>query len=70
MRLYGVDRGTRTHDNQNHNLALYQLNYIHHVPNFRLSYHLLFYKKQISLMPELGTLIRGQITFPPNKPPL
>ena len=28
--LSGVDRGTRTHDNQNHNLALYQLNYIHH----------------------------------------
>ena len=28
---YGVDDGTRTHDNQNHNLALYQLNYIHHV---------------------------------------
>lgn len=22
--------GTRTHDNQNHNLALYQLNYSHH----------------------------------------
>ena len=22
--------GTRTHDNQNHNLALYQLNYGHH----------------------------------------
>ena len=30
MFFYGVDRGTRTHDNQNHNLALYQLNYIHH----------------------------------------
>ena len=27
----GVDDGTRTHDNQNHNLALYQLNYVHHV---------------------------------------
>ncbi len=26
----GVDEGTRTPDNQNHNLALYQLNYIHH----------------------------------------
>jgi hypothetical protein len=25
-----VDDGTRTRDNQNHNLALYQLNYIHH----------------------------------------
>ena len=22
--------GARTHDNQNHNLALYQLNYVHH----------------------------------------
>ena len=28
--LNGVGDGTRTHDNQNHNLALYQLNYIHH----------------------------------------
>ena len=29
--IYGVDDGTRTHDNQNHNLALYQLNYVHHM---------------------------------------
>ena len=29
----GVDDGTRTRDNQNHNLALYQLNYIHHSEN-------------------------------------
>ena len=29
--LNGVDDGTRTHDNQNHNLALYQLNYVHHM---------------------------------------
>ena len=27
----GVDEGTRTLDNQNHNLALYQLNYDHHI---------------------------------------
>ena len=26
----GVNSGTRTHDFQSHNLALYQLNYIHH----------------------------------------
>lgn len=26
----GVDDGTRTHDKQNHNLLLYQLNYAHH----------------------------------------
>ena len=26
---YGVNDGTRTHDNQCHKLALYQLNYIH-----------------------------------------
>ena len=26
----GVNDGVRTHDNQNHNLALYQLNYVHH----------------------------------------
>ena len=28
---YGVADGARTHDNQNHNLALYQLNYGHHM---------------------------------------
>jgi hypothetical protein len=27
---FGVADGARTHDNQNHNLALYQLNYSHH----------------------------------------
>tara|TARA_Y100000768_G_scaffold379389_1_gene355062 strand:+ start:320 stop:556 length:237 start_codon:yes stop_codon:yes gene_type:complete len=26
----GVDDGARTHDKQNHNLLLYQLNYAHH----------------------------------------
>ena len=31
----GVDIGTRTLDNQNHNLALYQLNYIHHMVRFK-----------------------------------
>ena len=28
--LYGVDNGTRTHDDRNHNPGLYQLSYIHH----------------------------------------
>ncbi len=32
-----VNGGTRTHDNQNHNLALYQLNYAHRVGNAKLS---------------------------------
>ena len=27
----GVNDGTRTHDNQCHKLALYQLNYVHHM---------------------------------------
>ena len=27
--LSGVNDGTRTHDNQCHKLALYQLNYVH-----------------------------------------
>jgi integrase len=27
--FYGVANGTRTHDNQNHNLGLYQLSYSH-----------------------------------------
>ena len=29
--LNGVNDGTRTHDNQCHKLALYQLNYVHHM---------------------------------------
>ena len=32
--LNGVDDGTWTHDNLNHNQALYQLNYAHH--NFKI----------------------------------
>ncbi len=28
--LTGVDDGTRTHDDRNHNPGLYQLSYIHH----------------------------------------
>ena len=42
--LNGVGDGTRTHDNQNHNLALYQLNYVHHmvrVKRFELLAHAL-----------------------------
>ena len=31
--INGVNSGTRTHDFQSHNLALYQLNYIHHIVN-------------------------------------
>ncbi len=27
--IFGVDDGTRTHDNRNHNPGLYQLSYIH-----------------------------------------
>ena len=27
--MFGVANGTRTHDNQNHNLGLYQLSYSH-----------------------------------------
>ena len=33
IKLNGVNSGTRTHDFQSHNLALYQLNYIHHKIN-------------------------------------
>ena len=28
---FGVNDGIRTHDNQSHNLVLYQLNYVHHL---------------------------------------
>ena len=28
---FGVADGTRTHDDQNHNLGLYQLSYSHHL---------------------------------------
>ena len=27
---YGVDDGTRTHDDRDHNPGLYQLSYVHH----------------------------------------
>ena len=30
LQVSGVADGTRTHDNQNHNLGLYQLSYSHH----------------------------------------
>jgi hypothetical protein len=36
----GVADGTRTHDNQNHNLGLYQLSYSHRSEDFDCS---LFY---------------------------
>ncbi len=32
---YGVDDGNRTHDNWNHNPALYQLSYAHHIAVLR-----------------------------------
>ncbi len=32
---YGVDDGNRTHDNRNHNPALYQLSYAHHIAVLR-----------------------------------
>jgi hypothetical protein len=32
----GVDDGNRTHDNRNHNPALYQLSYAHHIALHRL----------------------------------
>ena len=47
MHFSGVDRGTRTHDNQIHNLALYQLNYIHHM--WAICPYLLFLNKLIFL---------------------
>lgn len=31
--LFGVADGTRTHDNQDHNLGLYQLSYSHQMKN-------------------------------------
>ncbi len=30
FKFFGVADGTRTHDDQNHNLGLYQLSYGHH----------------------------------------
>ena len=34
--VFGVADGTRTHDDQNHNLGLYQLSYSHHDNRFRI----------------------------------
>ena len=36
FRLVGVPEGARTLDNQNHNLALYQLNYRHRVKGLQI----------------------------------
>jgi hypothetical protein len=33
LQIFGVTDGIRTHDNQNHNLGLYQLSYGHHCTN-------------------------------------
>ena len=35
--INGVSSGIRTHDFQSHNLALYQLNYTHHISNINIS---------------------------------
>ena len=37
LQKYGVDDGNRTHDNRNHNPALYQLSYAHHSAVLRYS---------------------------------
>ena len=49
----GVGDGTRTHDNQNHNLALYQLNYTHHIG-----------APKGTRTP--GPLLRRQLLYPPE----
>ena len=36
---YGVDEGNRTLDHRNHNPALYQLSYVHHIA-MTCSFHL------------------------------
>ena len=51
--LNGVGDGTRTHDNQNHNLALYQLNYTHHIG-----------APKGTRTP--GPLLRRQLLYPPE----
>ena len=51
--FHGVGDGTRTHDNQNHNLALYQLNYTHHIG-----------APKGTRTP--GPLLRRQLLYPPE----
>lgn len=40
---YGVDDGTRTHDDRDHNPGLYQLSYVHHCRG-RISDHSLSHR--------------------------
>ena len=61
--FYGVDDGTRTRDTRNHNPMLYQLNYIHHRTDLRLT-------REDDGTPE-GTrtpdpLLRRQLLYPPE----
>ena len=61
--FYGVDDGTRTRDTRNHNPMLYQLNYIHHRTDLRLT-------QEDDGTPE-GTrtpdpLLRRQLLYPPE----
>ena len=63
LRSYGVDDGTRTRDTRNHNPMLYQLNYIHHRTDLRLT-------QEDDGTPE-GTrtpdpLLRRQLLYPPE----
>ena len=51
--INGVNKGTRTLDNQNHNLALYQLNYAHHIS----------LNGAPSGIRTLGTLIKSQVLY-------
>ena len=43
VRRYGVNDGARTRDLQNHNLPLYQLSYIHHIPTGTCVYYTSFH---------------------------
>ncbi|SBV93955.1 hypothetical protein KL86CLO1_10448 [uncultured Eubacteriales bacterium] len=62
LKLYGVDDGTRTRDNWNHNPVLYQLNYIHHIRGRR--------EKKFFGTPRgtrtPGLLLRRQLLYPPE----
>jgi hypothetical protein len=67
--LSGVNDGTRTHDNRDHNPGLYQLSYAHHFKQNFFAKRLLFLNK--FYMPKLsGTPGRTRTCYPRLRRPM
>jgi hypothetical protein len=57
---FGVNDGIRTHDTKNHNLLLYQLNYIHHIKLRDQESNLDIWLMRPNGLPNLPTISRGE----------